>query len=123
MRSVDRRATRDFGLPDILLMENAGLQAFAFLQRAFHDLAIRRILLLCGKGNNGGDTFVLARHLHNHRIPFAAVLFGRSSEVRGSAAANLRVLHRLGIEPREVRTRREWSAVRRTLAMSDLAID
>jgi ADP-dependent NAD(P)H-hydrate dehydratase / NAD(P)H-hydrate epimerase len=123
MRSVDRRAARDFGLPELVLMENAGLQTFAFLQRAFEDLAVRRILLLCGKGNNGGDTFVVARHLHNHRIPFAAVLFGRRSEVRGSAAANLRALERLGVEPREVRTSRDWTAARRTLLASDLAMD
>lgn len=104
-------------------MENAGLQAFAFLKRTFGDLAVRRILLLCGKGNNGGDTFVLARHLHNHRIPFEAVLFGRRAEMRGSAAANLKGLQRLGIVPREIRTRGDWTAARKTLLASDLVID
>jgi NAD(P)H-hydrate epimerase len=123
MRSVDRRATRAFGLPEIVLMENAGLQVGAFLRRTFDDLAVRRIVLLCGRGNNGGDTFVLARHLRNLRIPFEAILFGRRSEVRGSAAINLRALERLGVVPREVVTRAGWAAARRSVAGSDLVVD
>ncbi len=123
MRSIDRRATRAFGLPEIVLMENAGSQLFAFLRQAYEDLAVRRILLLCGKGNNGGDAFVLARHLHNHRVPFTALLFGRAAEVRGSAATNLKALARLGAAPREVLTRAGWRSARAALAASDLVVD
>src|SRR4029077_17394235 len=100
MRRIDRRAARSFGVPEIVLMENAGLQLFETLQRIDGDLKSRGILLLCGKGNNGGDTFVLARHLHNQGIPSPALLFGRRRDVRGSAAVNLRALERLGQAPR-----------------------
>src|SRR2546428_13272123 len=100
MRNVDRRASSRFGLPEIVLMENAGLSLFRVLHDIEPDLETRSLLLLCGKGNNGGDTFVLARHLHNHGVPFQSVLFGRSREVRGSAAVGLRALERLGAGPR-----------------------
>ncbi len=123
MRDIDRRAIRSFGLPEVVLMENAGRQLFDFLGRTYDDLPVRRLLLLCGKGNNGGDTFVLARHLHNCGIPFHAVLLGRSREVRGSAAVNLEMLRRLGVAPREVRNRGDWAAARRLLASSDVVID
>jgi hydroxyethylthiazole kinase-like uncharacterized protein yjeF len=123
MRTIDRRAVRSFGVPEIVLMENAGLQVFAFLRRSYPDLAVRRVLLLCGRGNNGGDAFVLARHLRNCGVPFTAVLFGRRADVRGSAAANLRVLERLGAAPREVRTPAEWRRARPVLERSDLVID
>jgi len=123
MRDIDRRAIRNFGVPEIVLMENAGLQLFAFLRRTYDDLAIRRLLLLCGKGNNGGDTFVLARHLHNHGVPFQSVLFGRSREVRGSAAVGLRALERLGAGPREVHSATDWGRVRPLLKESDIVVD
>lgn len=104
-------------------MENAGIQIFGLLRQVFQDLALRRPILLCGKGNNGGDTFVLARHLRNRGIPFHIVLFGRRSEVRGSAGANLEALHRLGVRPIEALSSASWSRVLPLLAKSDLIID
>ena len=123
MRNVDRRATSRFGLPERVLMENAGLGLFHVLQEIEPDLRARRILLLCGRGNNGGDTFVLARHLHNHGVAFAAVLFGRRDEIRGSAGANLKALERVGVVPLEVRAGPDWKAARKALASSDLIVD
>jgi len=123
MRHIDRRAVSRFGVPEIVLMENAGLRLLEVLQRIEGDLRTRRILLLCGRGNNGGDTFVLARHLHNQGIPFAALLFGRRRDVRGSALVNLKALTRLGAPPREVTGRGEWKTARALLDTSDLIVD
>jgi NAD(P)H-hydrate epimerase len=123
MREIDRRAIASFGIPEIVLMENAGLQVLNCLHRVYADLPLRRILLLCGPGNNGGDAFVVARHLHNRRIPFAAILFGRRSRIRGSAATNLRMLARVGVKPLEVTTRAGWTRARRLLHASDLVVD
>jgi len=123
MRHIDRRAVTRFGVPEIVLMENAGLRLLEVLQRIEGDLRTRRILLLCGRGNNGGDAFVLARHLHNQGIPFAALLFGRRRDVRGSALVNLKALTRLGVSPREVTGRGEWKAARALLDASDLIVD
>jgi len=123
MRRIDRRAARSFGVPEIVLMENAGLRLLEVLQRIEGDLRTRRILLLCGRGNNGGDTFVLARHLHNQGIPFAALLFGPRRDVRGSALVNLKALERLGAPPREVTGRGEWKTARALLDTRDLIVD
>jgi ADP-dependent NAD(P)H-hydrate dehydratase / NAD(P)H-hydrate epimerase len=123
MRRIDRRAIVRFRVPEIVLMENAGLRVFEILQRLEGDLTTRRCLLLCGRGNNGGDTFVLARHLHNHGHPFSLLLFGRRREVRGSARVNLTALERLGVTPREVTGRGEWKAVSSLLGTSDVIVD
>src|SRR5262245_30391376 len=109
MRRIDRRASRAFSVPEIVLMENAGLRLFETLLRIDSDLRSRSLLLLCGKGNNGGDTFVLGRHLHNQGIPFTSLLFGRRRDVRGGAAVNLRALERL-TQVREVTGAAGWKS-------------
>lgn len=123
MRSIDRRASLRFGVPDIVLMENAGAQVAAFLRRTFPDLPLRRLLLLCGRGNNGGDAFVAGRHLHNRGVPFTALLFGRRRDVKGSARINLEALLRAGVPVQEILTPAGWRRARRHLADSDLVVD
>ena len=123
MRHVDRRAIRKFGLPEAVLMENAGGRVFEVLKGLDENLEARQILLLCGKGNNGGDTFVLARHLRNDGIPFSALLFGRRKEVRGAAATHLRTVERMGIPLAEIRGAAAWKGARRLLDSADLIVD
>jgi len=112
MRQVDRRTVRTFGVPEIVLMENAGLRLFAFLQSTYPGLRRLHLLLLCGRGNNGGDAFVLARHLHNQRLPFRVILFGRPDDVRGSAAVNLAAVRKLGVEVLSVLGPAGWQRAR-----------
>src|SRR5258706_3638244 len=123
MRRIDRRATGRFGVPEIVLMENAGLRVLEVLRRLEGDLRTRRLLLLCGKGNNGGDALVVARHLHAEGVPFTAVFFGRRRDVRGSAAVNLRALARVGAAPVEVTGSAGWNRTRRILSSIDLVVD
>ena len=63
MREVDRLTTERYGIPSLQLMENAGTQFFEFLRTCYGDVAASRAAILCGKGNNGGDGFVIARRL------------------------------------------------------------
>src|SRR5262245_38442957 len=94
VRAVDRRAIEEFGLPGVVLMENAGRGTADVLLR----LGVRgRIVLCCGKGNNGGDGFVIARHLDNQGVDVAIHLFARPEDLTGDAAINYRVVARSGL--------------------------
>lgn len=93
MREVDRR-TMEAGIPGIVLMENAGHRVVEFLAERFAPLGEQRIVVLCGKGNNGGDGLVIARQLHTRFVPAGlyVVLLAEPGELKGDAAANLAML-------------------------------
>ena len=97
MREVDRR-TIELGIPGIVLMENAGHRVVEFLERRFAPLGSQRIVVLCGKGNNGGDGLAIARQLHARFRPLAldVVLLAAPEDLKGDAAANLRMLGAAG---------------------------
>lgn len=97
MRAMDRRAIEGLGIPEEILMENAGRAAFEILSREF-GVAGRRYLLFCGTGNNGGDGLVVARHiLSAGGIPHV-FLVGDGSRFRGAAKSNFAILAKLPIE-------------------------
>jgi len=97
MREVDRR-TAAMGIPGIVLMENAGHRVVEFLAERFAPLPAQRIVVLCGKGNNGGDGMVVARQLHTRFNPqeLHVVLLATPEELKGDAAANYRMLAACG---------------------------
>ncbi|HMC83372.1 MAG TPA: NAD(P)H-hydrate epimerase, partial [Candidatus Polarisedimenticolia bacterium] len=123
MRSIDQRTSRDYGIPGIVLMENAGVQVVDFLESRYPDLEDRQLLLLCGKGNNGGDGLVASRHLHNRGYSIRLLLFGRRSEFRGEALTNLEILEKMGVEHLEVTDAREWHEFLPELGRYDLLVD
>src|SRR5881409_833004 len=94
VRELDRRAISEFGMPGVVLMENAGRGAAELLV----SLGIHgRVLICCGKGNNGGDGFVIARHLGNRGVPVRLGLFCRPEELSGDAATNYRIIAKAGL--------------------------
>jgi hydroxyethylthiazole kinase-like uncharacterized protein yjeF len=97
MREVDRLTTERYGIPSLLLMENAGSGVVRALESHFPDLAKFRVAICCGKGNNGGDGLVVARHLILRRMQPLVLLFAAPEEVRGDAAANLAILQKMGV--------------------------
>ncbi|PWB46308.1 MAG: bifunctional ADP-dependent NAD(P)H-hydrate dehydratase/NAD(P)H-hydrate epimerase [Candidatus Methylomirabilota bacterium] len=123
MRQLDRRATEEYAIPSLLLMENAGLQAVLELERAFPHLSHRRIAVVSGKGNNGGDGFVVARHLVNRGFAVDVVLLARSSEIRGDARTNLDIIRTLDMPIHEVTSSQELEAGRGTIERADLVVD
>jgi hydroxyethylthiazole kinase-like uncharacterized protein yjeF len=119
MRAADRRTIEEIGLPGAVLMENAGAAVASAIQDRFP--AARRLLILCGKGNNGGDGYVVARRLLE-RQP-TVLLFGSKREVKGDAAVHLGVLEEAGGRVVEVKDARAWSAHRHRLLEVDLVVD
>jgi NAD(P)H-hydrate epimerase len=97
MREVDRR-TIEMGIPGIVLMENAGMRVVEFLAERFAPLEAQHILVLCGKGNNGGDGLVIARQIHT-RFPqcgLTVVLFADPAVLHGDARQNYAMLRACG---------------------------
>ena len=94
VREVDRRSTERHGIPSLMLMENAGRSVAEFIRDRFAPLARRRVVVLCGKGNNGGDGFVVARYLHKMGADVSVLLFADPKEMKGDAAKNLARLRR-----------------------------
>jgi NAD(P)H-hydrate epimerase len=97
MREVDRR-TVEMGIPGVVLMENAGHRVVELLNEKFAPLAVHRIVILCGKGNNGGDGMVVARQLFTRFQPLAlhVVLLAAAEDLKGDAAQNYRMLQACG---------------------------
>ena len=108
MREADRRTIDDIGIPSLVLMENAGRQVVAAIEAMHSDLSERRVGVLCGRGNNGGDGFVVARTLLQRGGDVAVFLIGRVADVRGDARINLDILGRLGLTVAEVADSQAW---------------
>ena len=108
MREADRRTIDDIGIPSLVLMENAGRQAVAAMEAMYSDLLERQVAVLCGRGNNGGDGFVVARTLVQRGVAVTVFLLGRVQEVRGDARTNLEILGRLGLTVIEIADSQAW---------------
>src|SRR5688572_12499197 len=123
MREADRRTIEDIGIPSIVLMENAGRQAVAAMEAAFDDLASSRVGVLCGRGNNGGDGFVVARTLLQRGVDAAVFLLGSVADVRGDARTNLEVLGRIGLTVVEITTAQDWELHFSQVSECDVLVD
>jgi NAD(P)H-hydrate epimerase len=123
MREADRRTIEDIGIPSVVLMENAGRQVVAAIEAVHSDLAERQVGVLCGRGNNGGDGFVVARTLLQRGIDVSVFLFGRVAEVRGDARVNLDVLGRLGVSVVEVADSETWELHASEVSACTLLVD
>jgi NAD(P)H-hydrate epimerase len=93
-RQVDERAVREFGMSSLVLMENAGRQlADKLLELGLHG----PVVICCGTGNNGGDGFVLARHLDLRRVPVRVLVWGQRARMTSDAAVNFAILEKSGV--------------------------
>jgi NAD(P)H-hydrate epimerase len=119
-RELDRRAIEEIGIPGMVLMENAG--------RAMAELLIAlgvhgRVSICCGKGNNGGDGFVIARYLDAWRIPVRVLLFCPPSELSGDAAANCQIVQQCDIPLSFFGDPLDDEALRLELACTEWVVD
>jgi len=96
MKEVDRLTTARYRVPSLTLMENAGRSVAEFIQSHFSNLARRRIVVFCGKGNNGGDGFVVARHLFKMGAKPKVYFLGAPRDVKGDAATNVKRWEKVG---------------------------
>src|SRR5690606_13765671 len=88
MREFDRAATEEYSIPSIVLMENAALRVVEFLEMKFSPLRGKGITVVCGKGNNGGDGFAIARHSASNGAFVSVLSIGSSENLSGDARVN-----------------------------------
>ncbi|MGH7473406.1 MAG: NAD(P)H-hydrate epimerase, partial [Candidatus Methylomirabilales bacterium] len=123
IQELDRRAEAEYGISSRILMENAGTGAVRVMEQHFPRLYRSRVVVVCGKGNNGGDGLVVARHLVNGGASVQVLLLAKKEEVKGDAAVNLGIAERSGIPLAEVTSGRDLHKHRESLVTADLIVD
>jgi NAD(P)H-hydrate epimerase len=123
MRDADARTIQEIGIPSIVLMENAGRQVVAALEAHYSDLQTRHVAVLCGRGSNGGDGFVVARTLHQRGVDVSVFVLGSITDIRGDARMNLEILGRLGLTAVEIADEQAWELHFSEIAKCHLIVD
>jgi NAD(P)H-hydrate epimerase len=123
MREADRFTIEEIGIPSLVLMENAGRQVVAAMEAAFESRLNGRVAVLCGRGNNGGDGFVVARTLLQRGIDASVFVIGALAEVRGDAKTNLDILGRLGVTVVEINDEQSWELHFSEISQCTLIVD
>ena len=95
VRAFDRWAIEELGVAGVVLMENAGRDCAVLIRDNLREVENAKVAIFCGTGNNGGDGFVIARHLRNSRINAVTVVCGDKQKIKGDAKANLDIFERL----------------------------
>ncbi|MGA2173046.1 MAG: NAD(P)H-hydrate epimerase [Sedimentisphaerales bacterium] len=92
VRAFDAWAINELGVPGVVLMENAGRSCAEFIKEKLSQTDTPRVCIFCGTGNNGGDGFVIARHLLNAGFAVVVIICGRRDKIKGDAKVNLDIL-------------------------------
>lgn len=123
MQEIDRRATAEFNIPSIILMENAGVGSFWALEEEFPNLGEATVTIFVGGGNNGGDGLVLARHLFNHAIKVKVYLLKEADKFSQDALTNLTIAKSIGIPIKEILNDEILEKEKDNILSSDIIID
>lgn len=123
IRAADQHAIKTLGIPGLVLMENAGRAVARITRAAVGKDPEPRVTVLCGPGNNGGDGFVVARHLHVAGIPTIVVLAADRIKSRGDADTNLRIVERLGLPIADATTADGLAEARDVVAGASVVVD
>ena len=123
IRRIDRLSHDEYGIPGTILMENAGMRVVEAVDGCVDDLDGASVLVLCGKGNNGGDGFVVARQLIQRGAAPQVFLFARPDAVSGDARQNLDILTALGHGPVVVDDRAAWDEAASRIGEVDVVVD
>lgn len=123
MRQLDRAAIEEYEIPGIVLMENAALGVVRCMEEHYGSLRDRSVLIICGKGNNGGDGMAVARHLVNREAAVRVLVLGDPKGFRGDAAANYAICERMQVPVVPVDSAGRLSGVSAAIRKADLIVD
>lgn len=126
MREIEKRAIEDYGIPSLLLMENAALAVVQEIRQTLlehNTKGIRKIIVLVGKGNNGGDGLAVARHLLISGLDVTVLIFAQLEEFRGDAALNLRLYQNAGGKLFIIEGEKQLRLARLALNQAEIIVD
>ncbi len=123
MQELDRKSIEVYRIPGIVLMENAGRAATEVILKTFPDLQKKKVAIVAGKGNNGGDGFVIARHLLNQGISAKVFLLTDPKSLRGDAETNYNIFHHMKGEVISVPSSKDYQKIKKGMEIFDLLID
>lgn len=123
MSAMDQMAIKEYGIPGVVLMENAGLKVAELVATLLDDLTRSNIIVFAGKGNNGGDGFVIARHLYNRGAQVQVFLATELDKVKGDALTNLNIWRKMGQKVYQINKNKDLNLVRLALMKADLVVD
>ncbi|MFC1868076.1 NAD(P)H-hydrate dehydratase [Thermodesulfobacteriota bacterium] len=123
MQEMDRMSIHEMGIPGIVLMENAARGASRIFLEHFDPIEASQVVILCGRGNNGGDGYAMARYLHHAGLRVTVILLGEFDKISGDALTNLEIIKRMDLEIIEAAGSEKKKGFRRPLEECDFIID
>jgi len=123
MQRIDKAAIADYAIPEMVLMENAGIKTVQAICEEFPNVHRQNVLVVCGPGNNGGDGFVVARHLHNIGASVNVVTTQAEPKYRGVQADNLKILRKMNVPVTEIVSETAIYEAMNLANYSDLIVD
>ena len=118
---LDQAAIKRFGIPSLILMENAGRGIAELAQKMMGRR--KNILVVCGKGNNGGDGFAAARHLANRGYTVRVVIFAKPTELKNDPKVNYLILKKMGVTMDDIGSLGKLARLKVLIKKSDLILD
>lgn len=123
MRNMDKAAIEQYGIPDSLLMENAGHSVAVESVNLLGDVKGKIVSIVAGSGNNGGDALCAARHLEGLGAGVKIFLLGNTEHMKPAAAIQWEIANKMGLEITILKEDRDWKKLQLTLKLSDLIVD
>lgn len=123
MRNIDQRTIETYRVPSIVLMENAGLALLQMLERTWPDVSQRYVTILTGAGNNGGDGFIVARHLWHRGADVQVVMLAPAGRLRGDARRAYDMARAYGVPMVSATTPQAWARAAPILKQTSIVID
>lgn len=123
MQEIDQKAISEYGIPSIVLMENAGLRVVEVIEEMLAGGLEKRVCVLAGRGNNGGDGLVISRHLLNDGYQVDTFLLGNENQLSQDTRTNYTILKKMGARINHLELENGLDALMLSLMSADLAVD
>jgi len=123
MRNMDNFTIEEMGVPGVVLMENAGRGAARYLLEHFQPEQGQKVYVIAGKGNNGGDGYVVARYLHLYGLDVKVCVLAEYEKISGDAKINLDIIKNMGIEIGYAPEYESWKSILSSISEADIIVD